>query len=209
MGLPVVSIDPETYKNSSTWIQENLGISKTWQADFMQINGMELLSGFLVAGGILLGVKKADTDQLLEIAGSSGLAGILFANPLVMLGAAVCLLISWKACKAGESKLSLENSIVGAGSAGSAILTGSLLGGFAASGTLPLIITMILSLVAGMTARSFLKNKLTRNKKVEDMEIEIIKDAELLWEKHLEKQRLQIEDRYGKETLTVLRTAFS
>ena len=50
MGLPVLSLNPKTYCDSADWMQQHLGLSKAWQADLLQINGMELLGGSLAAG---------------------------------------------------------------------------------------------------------------------------------------------------------------
>ena len=43
-------LNPKTYCDSADWMQQHLGLSKAWQADLLQINGMELLGGSLAAG---------------------------------------------------------------------------------------------------------------------------------------------------------------
>ena len=68
MGLPVFSLDPETYHRKADWIQQHLGLSKTWQADLLQINGTELLGGSLSAAAVVLGAQRKDVGALAETA---------------------------------------------------------------------------------------------------------------------------------------------
>lgn len=156
MGLPIISIDAETYRNSSHWIESHLGISRTWQADFLQINGNELFCGMLSATCIVFGVKKRDAAMLVEMGASTGLSSVLAANPISMAAACIALVLAWQKCGNMRPCQVVERATVGAGGAGAAILTGTALGGFAALGAVPLAISFVLTLVVGMTARQLL-----------------------------------------------------
>ncbi len=156
MGLPVTSLDPGVYERSSGWIQQHLGIPLSWQADFMQINGTELLAGSLAAVAVVMGVRRRDAHSLMELAGGVGLGAMLAANPIAILAAAIALTAGLSRAR-GEDCLALAHrSAVGAAATGTAILTGNLLGGFAAVGYGPLALSLIISLAAGLLIRRVL-----------------------------------------------------
>jgi hypothetical protein len=157
MGLPVVSLKPESYRNAAEWVQQHLGISKGWQADFLQINGMEVFCGALTIAALVMGVNRPDSGTLAEIAAGSGLAGLLGANPLALLAAAVAMAAAWRLRAKGESWTpELRRAAVAVASAGAAIGTGALLANLASGGLLALLVSLALSLAAGMLVRGLL-----------------------------------------------------
>lgn len=210
MGLPVVSLKPETYRQSSDWIQQHLGISKSWQADLMQINAMELLGGGLSAAAVVVGARKKDVGALAETAVSTGLAGTLAANPIAMCAGSVALALALRHCQDPEKKReAVQRASVGAASTVTTMAVGKLLGGVAAAGTLPLIGSLALSLTAGMAVRSWLLNRI----KVVDAnrkppEAVGADESAKIWHRRVEFQALQIRDHYDEAALALLRKAF-
>lgn len=177
MGLPVFSIDASAYKSGSEWIENTLGISKEWQADFLQINGLELFAGMLSATCVVFGVKKADASALLEMGVSSGLASMVSANPISMASACVALVLTWQRRKKMRGAQAAETALVAAGGSAATLLAGTALAGFAALGAVPLAISFLLTLVVGIAARQLIaRNARTfRNPKL----------ALALWKSHL------------------------
>ena len=166
-GLPVVSLKPDTYAHSSAWIQQHLGISKSWQADFLQINGMELLGSGLAAAAVVLGAQRQDVHSLFEVAGSSGLAGVLAANPIAIMAGAVAIVMALLIRKKGDHWTPhLQRTGIGIASSATAIATGSILGGLAGGGGLLLAASLALSLTAGIAVRQWLLSKISQNRTV-------------------------------------------
>ena len=153
MGLPAFSVDATAYQSGASWIEKHIGLSREWQADLLQINGMELFSGALSTACVVLGSQKGDAAALIEMAAGTGLSSVLAANPLSMVAACVALVLAIQHRKTLKHGEGIQRATVGAGGSGAAILTGTVLGGFAATGVLPLAISCVLALVAGITAR--------------------------------------------------------
>ncbi|NLF19748.1 MAG: hypothetical protein GX595_21155 [Lentisphaerae bacterium] len=158
MGLPLVSLAPESYRAASSWMQTHLGISKAWQADLLQINAMDVFGGALTVAAVVMGVDRADSEALVEIAAGSGLAGLAGANPLALLAAAVALAAAWRLRTRGESWTpELRHAAVAVASSGAAIGTGAALANVASGGLLALLVSLALSLAAGVVVRGVLR----------------------------------------------------
>lgn len=152
-GLPVVSLEPGKFQAMSGWLQAHLHVPGRWLGDLLQINGLELFSGMLSVAAVVLGCKQADAQRLAELSAASGLAGMLTANPIGLCSAVIALVLAWK--QKGASPELGKSLLVGAGSAGAALVAGSgvtALGG----GLLPALGGLILSVVVGMYVRRFL-----------------------------------------------------
>lgn len=218
MGLPVVSLDRQSYSASSDWIADHLGISRLWQADLLQINGIELLGGGLAAVGVVLGIRAADIRILAEIAGGCGLASILAANPISMIAACVALGFAIKNLRSrGDTRKLLEHGTVGVASASAVCLVGNLLGGVAVAGALPALGAICLSVVSGIAIRQWLRKKIVTPDRGRSSttilpplallapEIE----SEKAWTLHLEDMGRNVTQRYSPETLAIFRSAFA
>ena len=177
MGLPVFSVDASAYHSGSTWIEHTLGISKEWQADFLQINGSELFCGMISAACVVLGAKKGDAAVLIQMGTSSGLSSIVAANPISMAAASIALVLAWQRRGTMRGGRAIESAAVGAGGTAAALLAGTALAGFAALGAVPLAISFLLTLVVGIVARQLIANhaRTFRNPKL----------ALALWKSHL------------------------
>jgi hypothetical protein len=163
MGLPLISVSPERFVSWSAWVQRELGISKTWQADFMQLNGMEVLGGALCGAALLAGMNRADTRALSEIAAGTGLSGLIGANPLVLLVAGVALVAAWKLKREGESWTpEIRHATIAALTTGAMIGMGSLLAVPASGGILPLMAAIALTLLTGFAVRKYLFSQVGR-----------------------------------------------
>ena len=157
-GLPVVSLEPSQYQTATLWLNEHLHIPKSWLGDLLQINGLELFSGVLSLAAVVIGCKQGDVKQLSELAAASGLAGMLTANPIGLCAAAIALVLAWK--QRGTSGELGKGLVVGAGTAGAALLAGSGAAALLGAGFLPALGGILLSVVIGFYVRKFLVNKL-------------------------------------------------
>jgi len=168
MGLPVFSVDAESYRAGSDWIAGTLGISKDWQADFLQINGMELFGGMLAATCTVMGVRGGDAAKLAEIGASTGLASLVAANPIAMAAACVALVLAFQRKKQGGAGELAEGAAIGAGTSAAVLLTGTALGGIAGLGVAPMAVSFLLTLIVGMAARQLISHhaKAFRNPKL-------------------------------------------
>jgi len=210
MGLPVVSLEPDAYRRSADWIQENLGISKHWQNDLLQINATELLGGGLSAAAVVLGAKRKDVGALAETAVSSGLAGALAANPIAMCAGSVALALACRHCTDPAQR---QEAIQRASAAGAGTVTtmavGKLLGGVAAAGTLPLIGSLALSLTAGLLVRNWVLRRGQQPVVADAPDATAVQAAPAqLWQRQVTFQALQIRDHLDAAALEVLRKAF-
>ena len=206
MGLPVVSIKPDAYAHSSSWIQNHLGISKGWQADFLQINGMELLGGGLAAAAVVLGAQRGDVHSLFEVAGSSGLAGTLAANPIAMMAGSVALIMALLMRKNGERWTPhLQRAGVGIACSATAIAAGSLLGGLAGGGVLPLAASLALSLTAGIAVRQWLLSRMAQAKTKKNISVPDVDTS--IWQTHIESISHRIWSQADQPALALLRKA--
>ena len=205
MGLPVFSLEPDTYHHSADWIQQHLGISKLWQADLLQINGMELLGGGLSAAAVVMGAKQKDARTLAEIAGSAGLAGMVAANPIAMLAATTALVLAWQKKHPDASVKALAaHAGTGMAATGATMATGTILGGFAATGALPLTVSLALSLAAGILVRW-----LIRRTGAAQAQGAVVQDTSAqLWQRHVQFAALEIRDHLDAAALELLRKAF-
>ena len=207
MGLPVASLHPDTYHNAADWIQHHLGISKLWQADLLQINGMELLGGSLGGAALVMGMIRQDSGALLEIAGSSGLAGILAANPIAMVAAAVALWLAWRGRRSEEMPVPAWHKLgTGAAGAGATAAVGGLLGGVAVTGALPLAASLVLSLLAGMMVRRWLSARAPVKEHIARAEPELSNEK---WRQHLIVSSRQLRHSFDEPALALLRKAIS
>lgn len=210
MGLPVFSLEPGTYHQSSDWIQQHLGLSKLWQADLLQINGTELLGGSLSAAAVVLGAQRKDVGALAETAVSTGLAGTLAANPIAMCAGSVALALALRHCQDEDKKRkALHRAGVGAASTVTTMAVGKLLGSVAAAGTFPLIGSLALSLTAGIAVRTWLLNRMKdADAKRAQSSTTAPDEAARVWQRQIEFQALQVRDDLDVAALAVLRKAF-
>lgn len=218
MGLPVVSLDPQSYSASSVWITDHLGISRLWQADLLQINGIELLGGGLAAVGVVLGIRVAEIRILAEIGGGCGLAAIFAANPISMIASCVALGFAIKNLRSrGDTRKLIEHGTVGIASASAVCLVGNVLGGVAAAGALPAFGAICLSVVSGIAIRQWLRKKIVTPDRGRST-ITIIPplalpapeiESEKTWILHLNEMRRNVCEQYSPEALAIFRRAFA
>jgi hypothetical protein len=178
MGLPLTSMTPDEYHGFSGWLSSTYGVSKSWVADLMQVNGMELFAAALSAAAIYFGVNHIDALQLFEIAGSLAIGGLIAGNPLSIICGALSLVLAWRIKKSGQS-WSPAMLAFGRGLAatGAALALGSVLAGFAATGVIPAIITAGLVVVTGLAVRRFMGKPLPKIETSAVLSAELIRAA--------------------------------
>lgn len=209
MGLPVVSIKPEIYHQSADWMQQHLGIAKAWQADLLQINGLELLGGGLSVFALMNGLKNPETKALFQMAGSSGLAGVLAANPIAMVAGAAALVMAWRVHKPGESWLpGVQRGGIGLASTGAVFATGNLLGGVAAGGVWPLTLSLILSLAVGVAVQRWLSRRLKGETQLPVVVPALEAVGRDAWRQHLLASTARLHNEIDEPTWNLLRQAF-
>lgn len=154
-GLPLFSLEPQTYHQASGWLRDTFHLPKAWLGDFLQVNGLEMFAGFLSASAVVLGYQQQDIGRLAELGGASGLAAALSANPMAMAAAAVALVLAWKG-RANAVQVA-RGACIGAGSAAAVQAVGAGLGlAGLGSGLLPALGCVAVSVVVGLYARNLL-----------------------------------------------------
>ena len=158
-GLPLFSLEPQTYHAASGWLHDTLHLPKAWLGDLMQVNGLELFAGLLSAAAVIVGYQKADIGRLSELAGASGLAAMLSANPIAMASAAVALVLAWKG---RESAVDIgKGMLIGTGSAVSVQAVGAGLGVLGlGGGLLPALGCVAVSAAVSLYVRNLLSTHL-------------------------------------------------
>lgn len=161
-GVPLFSVEPDTYHSTSAWLHDTFAVPKSWLGDLLQVNGLELFAGVLAAAAVVVGYQQADVHRLAELSGASGLAGALSANPLGLCAGAVALVMAWK-MRHDPAALG-RAALVGAGTVGAVELVGAGLGALGlGGGLLPTLGGLALSVVVGLYARKFLSSALHTN----------------------------------------------
>lgn len=160
-GLPLFSLEPQTYHQASGWLQDTFHLPKAWLGDFLQVNGLELFAGLLSASAVVLGYQQRDIGRLAELGGASGLAAALSANPIAMAAATVALILAWKG--RANSEQVVRSTLIGAGSATAVHAVGAGLGLLGAgSGLLPALGCVAVSVAVGLYARNLLATHLNK-----------------------------------------------
>lgn len=154
-GVPLFSVEPDTYHSASAWLHDTFAVPKSWLGDLLQVNGLELFAGVLAAAAVVVGYRQADMQRLAELSGASGLAGALAANPLGLCAGAVALVMAWK-MRRDPAALG-RAALVGAGTVGTVELVGAGLGALGlGGGLLPALGGLAVSVAVGLYARKFL-----------------------------------------------------
>lgn len=162
-GIPFFSIDKETYKNNSTWIADNLGISKSWQSDLLQINAMELFGGLLGVFSVIFALKKKDVSALSELGLGMGLGSVAAANPVSMAVSLLSLVLAYK--KHGDVSEIWNDGKSGLLTSGATLVVSMLMSPIAGSLAGSLVV-LILSLALGLVIRKFVSKN--QSAEVED-----------------------------------------
>lgn len=194
-GLPIVSLDPDTYRQGSTWASEHLGISKSWQGDLLQINALELLGGSLCMASSIFALKKEDKKLLSEIGASSLISGVGSANPIAMVASVVAIAYSIKN-KSNKNDL-LEGICKGVGGTGSVLALGTICAPFV-SGVISSVLLLVTSIILASSVRNFIARKFSdRNSKNTE--------NEKLWNEYLRSEKEKIKKKFSPELVEALR----
>ncbi len=84
-GLPVVTWNKEAFDAVARFLNETLGISRTWVKDMATFTATEFVGAVLGALALVLSWNKADVRRFSEIVGSLGLTALVGANPLLVM----------------------------------------------------------------------------------------------------------------------------
>lgn len=84
-GLPVVTLNKESFDAVAGFLNETLGISRTWVKDMVTFNATEFVGAVLGALALVLSWNKADVRRFSEIVASLGLTALVGANPLLVM----------------------------------------------------------------------------------------------------------------------------
>ena len=196
-GLPIVSLDSNTYKQGSTWVSEHLGISKSWQGDLLQINALELLVGSLSIASSIFALKKGDKELLSEIGASSLISGIGSANPIALVASVVAIAYTIKS-KSNNSDF-LRGFCKGAGGTGSVLAMGTICAPFV-SGVISSILLLVISIILASLVRNFIARKFS-DRKSQNIE------NERLWNKYIRSEEEKIKKKFSPELVEALRKA--
>ena len=84
-GIPVVTWNKQTFDAVAGFLNETLGISRTWVKDMATFTATEFIGAVLGAVALVLSWNKADIRRFSEIVGSLGLSALVGANPLMVM----------------------------------------------------------------------------------------------------------------------------
>ena len=84
-GIPVVTWDKQAFDAVARFLNETLGISRTWVKDMATFTATEFVGAVLGAVGLVLSWNKAEIRRFSEIVGSLGLSALVGANPLMVM----------------------------------------------------------------------------------------------------------------------------
>ena len=84
-GIPVVTWNKEAFDAVAGFLNETLGISRTWVKDMATFTATEFIGAVLGALALVLSWNKAEIRRFSEIVGSLGLSALVGANPLMVM----------------------------------------------------------------------------------------------------------------------------
>ena len=84
-GIPVVTWDKQAFDAVARFLNETLGISRTWVKDMATFTATEFVGAVLGAVALALSWNKAEIRRFSEIVGSLGLSALVGANPLLVM----------------------------------------------------------------------------------------------------------------------------
>ena len=84
-GIPIVTWDKQAFDAIVGFLNETLGISRTWVKDMATFTATEFIGAVLGALALLLSWNKAEIRRFSEIVGSLGLSALVGANPLMVM----------------------------------------------------------------------------------------------------------------------------
>ena len=84
-GLPVVTWNKQSFDAVAAFLNETLGISRTWVKDMATFTATEFIGAVLGALALVLSWNKAEIRRFSEIVGSLGLSALVGANPLMVM----------------------------------------------------------------------------------------------------------------------------
>ena len=84
-GLPLVTWNRESFDAVAGFLNETLGISRTWVKDMVTFTATEFVGAVLGALALILSWNKADVRRFSEIVASLGLTALVGANPFMVM----------------------------------------------------------------------------------------------------------------------------
>ena len=148
-GLPFFTWDKATFDSVAASLDDNFGISKEWFFDLVTYDASEVLGA--VVGGLALAFRwnKADSKEFARIVGSTGLAAVVSANPMLGVVMVAALAKAFAEAHAeGAYEDAIKGLLQGAAGTGAAMAAVPLIG--AAGG--PVGLALIVSIGAGIAA---------------------------------------------------------
>ena len=84
-GLPVVTWNKQAFDAVAGFLNETLGISRTWTKDMATFTATEFIGAVLGAIAMILSWNRADIRRFSEIVASLGLSALVGANPIMVM----------------------------------------------------------------------------------------------------------------------------
>ena len=84
-GLPVVTWDRQAFDAVASFLNQTLGISRTWVKDMATFTATEFVGAVVGAVALVLSWNKADIRRFSEVVGSLGLSALVGANPIMVM----------------------------------------------------------------------------------------------------------------------------
>ena len=146
-GLPFFTWDPETYSEVADALQNSFGIPKAWFFDLLNYDAAEVLAGLIGSVSLAFRWNRADAKEFARIAGSTGLASVASANPILAVVTVAALAKAFSETHGnGAYGEAVRGLVQGAAGTGASMAAVSLVG---ATGG-PAGVALIAGIVAGV-----------------------------------------------------------
>ncbi|MCW2239504.1 hypothetical protein [Azospirillum canadense] len=148
-GLPFVGWDKATFDQTADFLHDNIGVNKTWLADFCSYTASELIGSTVGALAVIMCWDQAQIARFAGLSSSLGISSMAAVNPTLFVVSAVSLALAFhQAQSEGRPGLAKIADGVARGAIGSvAMLTVSAL----VPG--PVLVGFLVGVVAAMLAR--------------------------------------------------------
>lgn len=104
-GLPVATWNKEAFDKTAGFLEQTLGISRSWTKDMVSFTGTELMGATIGAIAIAFAWKKADIRKFSEIVASLGLSAVVGANPVMTIITIIALARCFQEARMDQKKL--------------------------------------------------------------------------------------------------------
>ena len=104
-GIPVATWNKEAFDKTAGFLEQTLGISRSWTKDMVSFTGTELMGATIGAVAIAFAWKNADIRKFSEIVASLGLSAVIGANPIMTIITIIALARCFQEARMDQKKV--------------------------------------------------------------------------------------------------------